>query len=136
MVHYLVEVCVKAACQYQYTELLYIKPISKLSEFCRCDVANREETELAFQGCSEDSRFHGTMHAGGILNDALLARQTSFHVRQVYAPKYYGAHNLMEVRSLSQFSTDALEFFLAIKHCSQELWQPKKLELIFQLQTL
>lgn len=39
----------------------------------------------------------GYLHAGGILNDALLTRQTSDHVRQVYAPKHYGALNLAQV---------------------------------------
>ena len=63
---------------------------------CRCDVSSWEE-------CSHLSRLttcrsEAILHASGILNDAMLRRQDAARVREVYAPKYYGAVNLVKVR--------------------------------------
>ena len=54
-----------------------------------------DETEAA--ACAAGSRLEGYVHAGGILNDALLGRQDPGYVRQVYAPKHSGAINLIKV---------------------------------------
>lgn len=47
-------------------------------------------------------RLSALLHAGGILDDALMLNQTAAHVRKVYAPKAYGAMNLAKVRRLSE----------------------------------
>ena len=62
---------------------------------CSCDVATREEAAAGLQG---QACLGGILHAGGILDDALLIRQTPDHVRRVYAPKACGGANLLQVR--------------------------------------
>ena len=64
---------------------------------CRCDVSSASEADQIVRECRREYSLDGCLHAGGILNDALLTRQTSHHVRQVYAPKHYGALNLAQV---------------------------------------
>lgn len=63
--------------------------------FCRADVGCTGEAAAA--SLAGRARLSGLLHAGGILNDALLARQTPEHVRKVFAPKAYGAWNLAQV---------------------------------------
>ena len=57
------------------------------------------ETQAAASAASIETRLEGYIHAGGILNDALLGRQDPGYVRQVYAPKHSGAVNLIKVGS-------------------------------------
>ena len=61
------------------------------------------ETEAAASAAGEGSRLYGYIHAGGILNDALLGRQDPSYVRQVYAPKHSGAVNIVQVGYLSSW---------------------------------
>lgn len=54
----------------------------------RCDASTAEEATSALGGCVDD---HGVLaavlHAGGILQDALLPQQTAGSIRAVVAPK-------------------------------------------------
>ena len=68
---------------------------------CRCDVSSKAETHQLAKEANLDYAVGGYLHAGGILNDALLTRQTADHIRQVFAPKHYGAVNLAQVAVIS-----------------------------------
>ena len=59
----------------------------------RCDVSSVEETRSVFSIRSHsghDVMFQGVMHAGGVLQDAVLDNQTAGRVRSVFAPKVDG----------------------------------------------
>lgn len=57
----------------------------------RCDVASAQET----LSCDSGGRAIGVIiHAGGVLQDERLARQTAHHMRAVAAPKSAGLLNL------------------------------------------
>ena len=43
----------------------------------------------------------GVVHAGGLLQDATLARQTPAIMRAAFAPKHYGAANIKRVRAFA-----------------------------------
>ena len=43
----------------------------------------------------------GVVHAGGLLQDATLARQTPAIMRAVLAPKHHGAANIKRVRAFA-----------------------------------
>lgn len=71
-----------------------VSEVAELSKFLNCPI-------------------QGILHAGGILNDALLSRQNPGLVREVYGPKYYGAKNLLQVASSSNLF--GFFFLFAIK---------------------
>lgn len=52
----------------------------------------------------------GVVHAGGLLRDATLTRQTPAITRTVFAPKHYGAANIMRVRALPVTCCSAMSF--------------------------
>ncbi len=60
----------------------------------RCDVALRDEAAAALGG---GRIIWGMLHAGGVLHDAIMLRQTPSQVRAVFAPKHAGAANMLWV---------------------------------------
>ena len=61
---------------------------------CRCDVASRAETAELLGRITCQQHIARILHAGGILHDAPLAQQGPGLLREVLAPKAYGAWNL------------------------------------------
>lgn len=52
----------------------------------RCDITSREEA-AGFLGPCGNHPLAGIMHAGGVLVDSILLKQTAASLRQVFAPK-------------------------------------------------
>lgn len=69
----------------------------------RADAASREEVAAATRG-AEQAVPGNVLHAGGLLQDATLARQTPALARAVFAPKHAGAANLLRVRAAPSLS--------------------------------
>ncbi len=63
----------------------------------RADVASQEEGAGAIRGCRLSAMPGNVVHAGGLLQDATLNRQTPLIARAVFAPKHAGATNLLRV---------------------------------------
>ena len=63
---------------------------------CRCDVALQAETMPLLRSILQQQPITQVLHAGGVLHDAPLARQTPELLREVLAPKAYGAWNLAQ----------------------------------------
>ncbi len=63
----------------------------------RADISQREEVARALQETAEDMPpLRGIVHAAGVLDDALLIRQSLERFRKVMAPKVEGAWHLHE----------------------------------------
>lgn len=73
------------------------------------DVASREDV-AAMSACSGTSRkpLCGVVHAGGLLADAMLARQTGASVRAVLAPKVLGGRLLLQLAAAAPLQLSAL----------------------------
>ena len=76
---------------------LAIVILNHLGVSCRCDISCTEEATNSTGSLAQFAAAKGLIHAGGILKDATIARQTAQHIREVYAPKHYGAVNLAKV---------------------------------------
>ena len=72
------------------------------AEACpRADIASSGEAAEA-STVPDQPQILGVVHAGGLLQDATLARQTPAIARAVFAPKHCGAANVMRVRAFAE----------------------------------
>ncbi|CEM39444.1 unnamed protein product, partial [Vitrella brassicaformis CCMP3155] len=73
-------------------------PSSSVEVHCMaCDVSKREACEQLMADLNKrmpDHPVKGIFHAAGVLEDALLAKQTKQHINKVYQPKVFGAWHL------------------------------------------
>lgn len=60
----------------------------------RCDAAAQAEASALLTSILSQRPITQILHAGGVLHDAPLARQTPELLREVLAPKAYGARNI------------------------------------------
>ena len=58
---------------------------------CRCDSSCSEEASSLVP---EEQPMRGVVHAGGVLQDAIVGNMTLSQCRAVFAPKVAGLHNM------------------------------------------
>jgi hypothetical protein len=70
------------------------------------DVSSVADVAFLFEASGKHRHVTGVVHAGGVLSDSLLARQTAGSVYGVFAPKNAGAENIWAGASLQPVSSN------------------------------
>lgn len=88
-------------------------------EAMACDAANRSELGSLLTGIRKTSPLKGVLHAGMVLDDALLLQLTEDRFRSVLEPKVAGADNLHELTC-----DDPLDFFILFSSATTLVGNP------------